>query len=96
MSNEPSSIFAEVGSDIIPGEVVIQLREDTAARVTESIGRGPRRGARAVGGPTTFGVDELDAVLSGLRVSAIARLHPPAPPSSGIGTMSAGSATSPH
>lgn len=90
MSTEPSSIFAEVGSDIIPGEVVIQLREDAAARVTESIGRGPRRGTRAVGGPTTFGVDELDAVLSGLRVNAIARLHPPAPPSSGVGAMSAG------
>ncbi len=90
MSSEPSSIFAEVGSDIIPGEVVVQLRAETAARVTESIGRGPRRGSRADAGATTFGVDEVDAVLRSLKVKAIARLHPPAPPTAGARAMSAG------
>lgn len=85
---DTTSIFADGASDVIPGEVVIQLREDTAARITESIGRGPRRGARAAGGVTTFGVDELDAVLSGLGVQGIARLHPPAPPT--VGARSAG------
>ncbi|BCS35114.1 hypothetical protein TBR22_A43400 [Luteitalea sp. TBR-22] len=89
---DTTSIFAGGASDVIPGEVVIQLREDTAARITESIGRGPTRGARSADGVTTFGVDEIDAVLSRLGVQGIARLHPPAPPTVGVRGMGASAA----
>ena len=73
----PTPIFGET-SDIVPGEVVVQLTEDAAAGITESIARGPRRGLRE-GGTRSFGLGDLDAVLGELDVTDIARLHPPAP-----------------
>jgi subtilisin family serine protease len=79
ISDVKPPIFGEGVSDIIPGEVVIQLTEDTAARVTESISRGPRRGV-ADAGATAFGISELDTVLSSLKAKDLVRLHPPAPP----------------
>ncbi|MDP9177764.1 MAG: S8 family serine peptidase, partial [Gemmatimonadota bacterium] len=75
-------IFGAGVSDIIPGEVVLQLREDTAAQITESVAGGPRRGLTEFGA-TSFGIDGLDSILSDLKVKDIVRLHPPAPFTSG-------------
>ena len=71
-------IFGPDTSDVIPGELVVQLREDTAARITESISRGPRR-AEGANSPRSFGIDEIDAVLNRLKVEGIVRVFPPAP-----------------
>jgi serine protease len=81
-------IFSAPESDIIPGEVVLQLREDTAAQITESISRGPRRGAAALS-PTTFGVSDIDAALDDLGVQEIVRVFPPAPVTSGAMELAA-------
>jgi subtilisin family serine protease len=66
----------------------VQLREDTAARVTESIARGPRRGVTEAGA-RTFGIGPLDSVLSDLKVTDIQRLHPPTPVTSRSMTQAA-------
>ena len=74
-------IFRSDGSDLIPGEVILQLDETANAALTESIPSGPARG-RGFGGPVVFGHRGLDSALSKLKVSSITRLHPPAPVSS--------------
>ena len=71
------SIFAD-SSDIVPGELIVQLDESAAATVTESIPRGPSR-VRSMGGAMRFGISALDAVLVKLKTSSVVRLHPPAP-----------------
>ena len=81
-------IFSEGTSDIIPGELVLQLREDAAARVTESISRGPRRVEAALS-PTTFGISDIDAALEDLGVREIVRVFPPAPVTSGAMELAA-------
>ncbi|TKB91731.1 MAG: hypothetical protein E8D41_09640 [Nitrospira sp.] len=73
-----TSIFGEGGSDIIPGELIVQLDDATAASITQSIPRGPMRG-RAMAGTTRFGVSALDNALATLKVTSVTRLHPPAP-----------------
>ncbi len=73
------SIFGSDGSNAIPGELLVQLRDDVAAQITESIPRGPTRG-RADAGPRSFGVSALDSVLNELKVSSVTRLHSPASP----------------
>ena len=72
-------IFQDGVSNVIQGEVLLQLEEGAAAEISESIPRGPSRGARAVG-PATLGFEALDKVLARLKVNEIVRLHPPAPP----------------
>ena len=74
----PPPIFGDGVSDIIPGEVIVQLQEDPAAPVTASIAPGPRRGRSQVGA-RSFGITSLDAALRDLKVTDIQRLHPPAP-----------------
>jgi subtilisin family serine protease len=87
--SEPRSpIFVPGVSDIIPGEVILQLREETASQITESIARGPRRGLRHAGA-TAFGLSELDSALDDLKVVDIVRLHPPAPIISGAMELAA-------
>jgi Subtilase family/N-terminal of Subtilase family len=70
-------IFSGQASNIIPGEVILKLRNDTAAQITESVPTGPTRGHSAPG-PSAMGITALDTVLSELRASSITRLHPPA------------------
>ena len=71
-------IFTEKISNIIPGEVIVQLRPETSAQITESIPTGPSRG-HSIPGPASFGVSDLDRVLATLKVTSITRLTPPAP-----------------
>jgi subtilisin family serine protease len=71
-------IFSDEISNIIPGEVIVQLRPDAGAQITESIPTGPSRG-HSVPGPSSFGVSDLDRALAGLKVTSITRLTPPAP-----------------
>src|SRR5262245_16827224 len=71
-------IFGDATSNIVPGEVLVQLDGGTAAQISASIPRGPSRG-RALAAPSTFGVDALDRVLNQLKVTSITQLHPPAP-----------------
>lgn len=71
-------IFTDEISNIIPGEVIIQLRPETGAQITESIPTGPSRG-HSKPGPARFGVPGLDRVLADLKVTSITRLTPPAP-----------------
>jgi subtilisin family serine protease len=73
----PESIFAG-GSDIVPGEVIVQLDGSASASITQSIPRGRARTA-AADSVTTFGVGALDQALAKLKVSSVTRLHPPAP-----------------
>jgi subtilisin family serine protease len=63
--------------NIVPGEILLRLKESTAASITTSIPRGPGRG-RAELGPRSLGVDALDRILSKAGVTSITRLHPPA------------------
>jgi subtilisin family serine protease len=77
----PASIFSTDGSDIIPGEIIVQLDDAASGAITESIPSGPARG-RDFAGAMAFGHPALDAALSKLKVSSIARMHPPAPVSS--------------
>jgi subtilisin family serine protease len=71
-------IFSDEISNIIPGEVIVQLRPDAGAQITESIPTGPSRG-HSVPGPANFGVSDLDRVLADLKVTSIMRLTPPVP-----------------
>jgi subtilisin family serine protease len=71
-------IFPDPASNIIPGEVLVQLDEGVAGQVTESIPKGPSRGLRATHADA-FGIDGLDAALRKIGVTAITRLHPPQP-----------------
>lgn len=73
-----TSIFGEGGSDMISGELIVQLDDATAASITESIPRGPMRG-RAMAGTAQFGVPALDNALAKLKVTSVTRLHPPTP-----------------
>jgi len=72
------STFDQPDSDIIQGELIVQLDEGTTGAVTESIPRGP---SRSVAGksPARFGIERLDAALLKLKAQAVTRLHPPAP-----------------
>jgi subtilisin family serine protease len=74
-TNEP--IFGNQASNVIPGEVIVKLRDDTAPQITESIPTGPTRGHSAPG-PSATGISALDSALAELRASSITRLHPPA------------------
>ena len=71
-------IFTDETSNIIPGEVIVQMRPDTGAQITESIPTGPSRG-HSVPGPSSFGISDLDRVLADLKTTSITRLTPPAP-----------------
>lgn len=71
------SIF-DGGSDLIAGELILQLEEKTAAAVTESIPRGPSAAAE-VGGISKFGIGTLDGILANIGTTSIVRLHPPVP-----------------
>jgi subtilisin family serine protease len=71
-------IFSGAESDIVPGEVIVQLEEGAAAHVTESIPKGPSRGLRAMEA-TAFGIGALDAALRKIGATAVTRLHPPQP-----------------
>jgi subtilisin family serine protease len=77
----PTRVFSKDTSNIIPGELLVQLNSETASRMTASIARGPSRG-RANIGASAFGIDALDAALNALNVTAITSLHPPAPTTS--------------
>jgi len=77
----PGPMFDAPGADAIPGEVILQLDAGASGGLTGSIAGGPSRG-RMVAGTTAFGHPDLDRALAGLGVISIARLHPPAPPTS--------------
>ena len=77
--NQPRApIFGAGVSNIIPGEILVQLEEEVAARIISNIHTGPSRGA--IVGASTFGVSEIDSVLASLNVTSITRLHPPISP----------------
>jgi hypothetical protein len=82
-NEERQPIFGDGVTNIVPGEVLLQLDEGTAASIAESISRGPSRGGTGAG-PSTFGVNALDSALAKLEVTAISRLHPPAPAVSAV------------
>ena len=73
-----SPIFTGEGSDIVPGEVIVQLRSDMNAQISESIPTGPSRG-QTFTGSRRFGLSDLDKALSDLNVTSITRLTPPVP-----------------
>jgi hypothetical protein len=72
------SIFSDKVSNVIPGELIVQLSEELAGHVSASIAQGPMRGIQN-GGPSVFGVDAVDSILSDLKAISISRLHPAAP-----------------
>jgi hypothetical protein len=71
-------IFTEKISNIIPGEVIVQLRTDMDIHITESIPSGPSRG-HSRPGPSSIGVSELDRVLAELNTTSVTRLTTPVP-----------------
>lgn len=71
-------LFTDDASAIVPNEVIVQLREDVAAQITENIPTGPTRGIE--GAAARFGVSSVDAVLRAAGNVSITRLHPPMPP----------------
>jgi subtilisin family serine protease len=75
---EKKPIFGDKVSDIVPGEVILQLDETGAASVGASIPRGPTRGRREFGAGV-FGISALDHVLAKLKVTSVVAIHPPAP-----------------
>lgn len=74
----PEPIFGSDRSDIIPGDLIVQLDPSAASAVTQSIASGPSRGT-AMMGPSSFGVTDIDRVLNKLGCRGIRRLHGPAP-----------------
>lgn len=74
-------IFGAKVSNIIPGELIVQLHESVASNITSSIATGPIKGSSAAGA-LTFGIGALDNLLADIKVTSISRLHPPAPVSS--------------
>lgn len=78
-------IFGSQVSNIIPGELIVQLREDVAGQITESVPTGPSRGHSAPG-PSSFGITAVDSVLAELKTTSIVRLTPP------VSLMTAGAA----
>ncbi len=76
--NENLTIFGAGADNVIPGEVVIQLRPDTAAALPVSVPAGPSRGLLGIA--TNLGVSELDAVLADIGTTSITAVHAPAPP----------------
>lgn len=77
----PARVFSKGVSNIIPGELLVQLRPDAASKMTASIARGPSRG-RAAAGAKAFGISALDDALGDLKITEITSLHPPAPATS--------------
>jgi subtilisin family serine protease len=73
----PPSVFSG-GSDVIPGEVILQIDEAASGMLSASIPSGPARGGTFISA-TTFGHSRLDDALQTLNVTSIDRLHPPAP-----------------
>ncbi|MFI6393296.1 S8 family serine peptidase [Nonomuraea sp. NPDC050547] len=71
-------IFGPDAGNVVPGEVVVQLRTEVAAGLTVSIPAGPSRGL--TGFSAGFGVDDLDGVLNGIGVTSVTAVHPPPPP----------------
>lgn len=76
--SENLMIFEDGANNVIPGEVIVQLRTDTAAALPVSVPAGPPRGLQ--GTATNFGVSELDAVLADIGTTSITAVHAPAPP----------------
>jgi len=70
-------IFTGEISNIIPGEVIVQLQADMSARITESIPTGPSRG-HSIPGPNAFGIAALDQVLADFGTTSVTRLTQPA------------------
>ncbi len=77
----PTRVFSKGVSNIIPGELLIQLSPDAASKMTASIARGPARG-RASAGARSFGINAVDDALDDLKITEITSLHPPAPATS--------------
>lgn len=71
-----ASVF-EASSDLIPGELIVQLEEQAATSITESISRGSSAMAMSAG-VNSFGIANLDKVLDEIGATSITRLHPPA------------------
>lgn len=71
-------IFTDQVSNIVPGEVIVQLSTETSAQITEAIPTGPSRG-HSVPGPRSVGVSDLDRALAELGTTSVTRLTPPAP-----------------
>lgn len=88
VSGVKEPIFGAKVSNIIPGEIIVQLNESAAANITTSIAAGAIKGSSQVGA-LTFGVSDLDNILADIKVTSINRLHPPAP----VNSMAMDSAT---
>lgn len=67
-------------NSVVPGQLVMQLRSDAAAAVTNSIGAAATPTGN-VPTATSFGIAAVDEALGKIGVTAVTRLHPPAPPS---------------
>lgn len=76
--DENLTVFGAGANNVIPGEVVIQLRPDAAAALSVGVPTGPSRGLLGIA--TNFGVSELDAVLADIGTTSITAVHAPAPP----------------
>jgi subtilisin family serine protease len=83
----PPPIFTESGSDAIPGDVIVQVREGAAAQFTANILKGPSRGMAI--GASGFGVPALDSALNRLPNVQITQLFPPASPLDGTASVAA-------
>ncbi len=83
----PTPIFTASGSDAIPGDIIVQVREGAAAQFTSNILRGPSRGMAI--GASSFGVQALDTALNRLSNVQITQLFPPASPLDGAASVAA-------
>jgi subtilisin family serine protease len=77
----PARVFSKGVSNIVPGELLVQLSPETARQMTASIARGPTR-SRAGTGARAFGLEAVDNALRDLKIVEITSLHPPAPAAS--------------
>jgi subtilisin family serine protease len=66
-------------NSIVPGQMIVQLHADAAATVTSSIGTAAAPTSN-VPTATSFGLAAVDKALAKIGVTAVTRLHPPAPP----------------
>ncbi|MFD0852119.1 hypothetical protein ACFQ07_07800, partial [Actinomadura adrarensis] len=75
---ENLTVFGAGANNVIPGEVLVQLRPDTAAGLEVSVPPGPSRGSPGI--TREFGISELDAALADIGTTSISAVHAPGPP----------------
>ncbi|SEH03265.1 Subtilase family protein [Nonomuraea solani] len=81
------TIFGAGADNAVPGEVVLQLRTESARALRVSVSSGPSRGLPGLA--SGFGLPAVDAVLAAIGTRSVTAVHAPAPPRTERGSATA-------